>query len=83
MVEPHHKTENYDDEPIKSCPATEAGPELYQYPTDLVYHDILLYLEVYDCKANVFGAPVLINVLPALTFFKMADTIESRSSWTS
>lgn len=82
MVESEHKTENYDDEPIKGCLTAEAGPELYQYPADLVYHDVLLYREVYDFKANVFGA-VLINALPAFTFFKMADTMESRSSCTS
>ena len=82
MVESDHKTENYDDEPVKGCCATEARPELYQYPADLVYHDVLLYREVYDFKANVFGA-VLINDFPALTFFKMADTMESRSSRTS
>ena len=82
MVEPDHKTENHNNEPVKGCPATEAGPELYQYSVDLVYHDALLYREVYDFKANVFGA-VLINVLPALTFFKMVDTMESRSSSTS
>ena len=82
MVKSDHKTENNDDEPVEGRSATEARPELYQYPVDLVYHDALLYREVYDFKEYVFGA-VLINILPALTFFKMADTMESRSSCTS
>ena len=79
MVEPDHKTENHDHEPAKGGPAAKARPELLQYATDLVYHDALLYREVYDVRANVFGA-VLINVWPALTFFNMAETIESRSN---
>ena len=82
MVEPNHEPENHDHEPVKSCPATEARPELPQYATDLVYHEALLYREVYDVRANVFGA-VLINVWPALAFFNMAETMESRSNWTS
>ena len=68
MVEPDHKTENHDDEPIKGCPATEAGPELNQYPVDLIYHDVPLSRVACAFKAKVFGA-VLINVLPAFTFF--------------
>ena len=79
MVEPDHKPEDHYDEPLKGSLTIEARSELHQYPTNLVYHDALLYREVYDFKANVFGA-VLINVLPALTFFKMADTMESRSN---
>ena len=82
MVEPDHKTENHDHEPVKGCTAAEARPELFQYATDFVYHDALLYREMYNVRANVFGA-VLINVWPAFTFFNMAETIESRSSWTS
>ena len=82
MVEPNHKTENHDYEPLKGCPAAEARPEFLQYATDFVYHEALLYREVYDVSAKVFGA-VLINVWPTLTFFSMAETIESRSNWTS
>ena len=82
MVQSDHKTENHDDEPIKGGLATKAGPELYQDSVDLIYHDALLSRVVYAFKAKVFGA-VLINVLPAFTFFKMAETMESRSSCTS
>jgi len=68
-----------DDGPFKGRTATEARSELYQDSIELIYHGALLSRVVYAFNAKVFGA-VLINVLPALIFFKMADTIESRSS---
>ena len=82
VVEPDHKTENNDHEPLKGSPSAKARSKLFQYPANLVYHDAHLYREVYVFNANVFGA-VLINTLSTFTFFKMAETIESRSIRTS